>query len=211
MIKAIIFDIGNVLLNFDYSVAFARLASQSGEISASLIASLEPLHRDLETGRVGRAEFVSRTAEAIGFTGTEAEFIAAWEPIFIENRPMTELVGRLQSRYPLYLLSNIGEIHHEYIFREFPVFGAFDDGVFSYRAGSMKPSREIYQIAVEQFGVNPSETLFFDDLAVNVAAGREAGLQAIQYDSRAHDLFLAALERAGVLQSGEFLLAEERL
>ena len=199
MIKAIIFDIGNVLLKFDYQIAFNAIAAYTGEISPALISSLEPLNRDFEAGQINRIEFIRRVGEAIEFGGTDAEFVAAWEAIFVENEPMKELVGQLRCRYPLYLLSNIGEIHHEYIFRKFPVFEAFTDGVFSYRAGCLKPEREIYEIAARQFGVLPEETLFMDDMPANVQGARQAGFQALLYDVNAHGKFLEELANLGVV------------
>jgi len=198
MIKAIIFDIGNVLLKFDYQLAFNAIAAHTGEISPALIASLEPLNRDFEAGVVGRSEFIRRVGEAIAFAGTEAEFVAAWEAIFVENHLMRDLVEKLRERYPLYLLSNVGKIHHEYIFRTYPVFESFTDGVFSYRARCLKPDPEIYQIAARQFGVNPQETLFMDDMPANVEGARQAGFQAVLYDFNAHEGFLAELARLGV-------------
>jgi len=201
MIKAIIFDIGNVLLKFDYQIAFKAIAAYTGEISPALISLLEPLNRDFEAGAINRGEFVRRVGEAIEFGGTEPEFVAAWEAIFVENKPMKELVGQLRERYPLYLLSNIGEIHHEYIFRTFPVFESFADGVFSYLAGCLKPDPEIYEIAARQFGVEPGETLFMDDMPANVEGARRAGFQAVLYDANAHEEFLKELARLGVVEA----------
>ena len=198
MIKAIIFDIGNVLLKFDYEIAFRALALNSGEISPALIASLEPLNRDFELGLIGRSEFVRRAGQAIGFRGTESDFVAAWEAIFVENLPMTDLARQLYPKYPLYLLSNVGEIHCEFIFRTFPVFEKFTDGVYSYRAKRLKPDPGIYEIAARQFGVSPEETLFLDDLPANVDGGRQAGFQTVQYDFNTHDAVLKELERLGV-------------
>jgi putative hydrolase of the HAD superfamily len=199
VIKAIIFDIGNVLLHFDYNRAFEDLGANSSQITPELICSLEPLNCDLEAGRIGRSEFVRRVGEAIGFRGTEEEFVAAWQPIFTENHVMHELVARLRERFPLYLLSNVGEIHCEYVLRTYPVFGAFADGVYSYRAGCLKPALEIYQIAARQFGVNPAETLYLDDMPANVEGAKEAGFQAVLYRHTEHEAFLGELERLGVL------------
>jgi putative hydrolase of the HAD superfamily len=196
MIKAFIFDIGNVLLPFDFSVAMRRLREKSGADFPA--GAMEPVNRAYESGEIGRTEFLKRLREALRYTGTEEELVAAWEDIFTENGAMTELVGRLRRRFPLYLLSNTSDLHLDYVRRAFPVFEHFTDGVYSFRVKSMKPERAIYETARRQFGVRPEETMFIDDLAANVATARELGFVAVHYDRARHGRLLAALEAAGV-------------
>ena len=194
MIKAFIFDIGNVLLRFDFSIAMGRLAQRMDPISAEVLASIEPIKIAYESGQLDRPNFLQRLGEVISYTGTEPEFVSAWEDIFSENTPMIEIVEALHGHYPLYLLSNTSDLHVNFIFRKFPVFGLFEDAVYSFRVKSMKPSTEIFEKAIQQFGVTPSETVFIDDLAPNVATARELGFHAIQYDPADHGAFVHELD-----------------
>jgi len=198
MIKAVIFDIGNVLLRFDISLALNRLASKSGTPIEEAMQTGAQVSRAYESGRIDRAEFMRRLMEILQYSGTRQEFVAAWEAIFTENEPMTKLVAELHRDYPLYLLSNTNDIHVEYMFREYPFFGLFRDAVYSHVAGCMKPDREIYEIAVKQFGIHPEETLFIDDLGANIQTARESGLVAIQYDYNRHGEFIQEIAAAGV-------------
>ncbi|MFY8214979.1 MAG: hypothetical protein ACOVMP_00075, partial [Chthoniobacterales bacterium] len=104
----------------------------------------------LEGGSIDRATFLSLVRPHFYDEGTDAEFLRIWEDIFEENIPMTTLAAQLAQKLPTYLVSNISCIHHEYIFAKYPVFQTFRDGVFSYQAGSLKPERQIYEIAIQQ-------------------------------------------------------------
>lgn len=197
VIEAFIFDIGNVLLRFDFDLALRRIEPLCNR--PIVLSELEPVKNRLEDGKIGRHEFLEQIVDAIGFEGEEAELVSAWEEIFEENLVMTDVVRQLRGRFPLYLLSNTSDLHINYIFRQFPVFEVFDDAVYSFEAGCMKPSPAIYRIAVERFGVNPRETIFIDDLAPNVDAALECGFRAIQYDYTSHDALVTRLAQEGVL------------
>jgi HAD superfamily hydrolase (TIGR01509 family) len=199
MIRAFVFDIGNVLLRFDFSLAHRKILSLcTTPPSPECLERVDAIKVDYEAGLMDRATFLKVVFDLIQFRGTEAEFVKAWEEIFELNLPMTGLVDSLHGRYPLYLLSNTSDIHVDYFTKEYPLFSRFDDAVYSYKVRCAKPDRSIYELAATQFGVKPEETVFIDDLAVNIASAREVGFQAIQYDFRRHDLLLEELARLGV-------------
>ncbi len=199
MIKSFIFDIGNVLLPFDFAVAMRKLALNCENFSEAHIAAHEPIKLAYESGHIGRDEFLDRARKALNYTASEAWFLAAWEDIFSENVAMTEIVRALHQRYPLYLLSNTSDIHVDHIFRSYPAFRLFRDAVYSYRVKVMKPDPAIYEIAIRQFGVEPAETFFIDDLSHNIETARQLGFQVFHYDYRNHAALLEALENAGVV------------
>ena len=112
---------------------------------------------------------------------------------------MTRLVEAFHGRYPLYLLSNTNDLHVEYMFRQYPVFQRFTDGVYSHVVRCFKPDRAIYEVAQRQFAVVPHETVFIDDLPANVATARALGWQAIQYDFHNHTALEEELRRLQVV------------
>jgi putative hydrolase of the HAD superfamily len=195
-VEAFIFDIGNVLVRFEPGKAERTLAELG--VTKPDLAALSGLGHRYERGGLERAEFLSALREVLGHDGDEEVLARAWQEIFEPNRPMWEVVDRLQANYPLYLLSNTNGLHHEYLVREYPVFEKFTDGVFSYRARMMKPERGIFELAIRQFGVNPGTTVYLDDLPANVEAARAAGLRALHYDPAAHGDCLAVLRAQGV-------------
>lgn len=197
-VEAVIFDIGNVLLKFDYYIAAHKLMEKNGlDVlpGQDLVVSAKAA---LEGGEIQRAEFLRRVRPHFQDVGDESEFLRIWENIFDENLPMTRLATALSTTLPTYLLSNISCIHHDYIFARYPVFETFRDGVFSYKAGAMKPGDEIYRIAIKQFGIQPETTVFFDDMPENVVAAEALGFQAIRYDFNDHSTAEATLRSLGV-------------
>jgi HAD superfamily hydrolase (TIGR01549 family) len=198
MIQSFIFDIGNVIIPFDFSIALRALQAQCKRPILELMERLEPIKAAYENGRMKRAEFIAQTTAIIEFTGTEADFTKAWQEIFVENEAMNALVEQLQPQYPLYLLSNTSDLHADYFEAQYPVFQRFTGAVYSHIVCCSKPDRVIYEIAAKQFGVNPNETVFIDDLPANIAAAREVGYHAIQYDFRNHEALLEELKTLGV-------------
>ena len=198
MIRSFIFDIGNVLIPFDFSRALRRLAPQCGLPVNALPPEANHLTAVYESGQISRSEFLRRAFELLQYRGTEADFIAAWEDIFDENPAMNGLVERLRARYPLYLLSNTSDIHSDYFEATYPVFRAFSGAVYSYRAGCVKPNPAIFEIAIRQFGVDPGQTVYIDDLHANVAAADRLGFRALHYDHTRHPRLLEQLAALGI-------------
>ncbi len=196
--RAFIFDIGNVLLRFDFRLALQKLAQDHDPAAEAIVEMIEPAKLAYEGGQITRADFQAQVRQILSFTGSDAEFISAWEDIFTENEPMAEVVRRLHGRFPLYLLSNTSDIHVNFILRRYPIFGRFTDAVYSYKVRASKPGREIYEIAVRQFGVTPADALFIDDLLPNVETARAVGLRAHHYHPNEHERFLDELDALGI-------------
>jgi len=185
-IQAAIFDIGNVLLPFDYERAGTRLVAENRPSAPPDRERIKAAHIKHELGQIDRATFLSIVRPEFNHTGPEKDFVAIWEDIFFPNPPMDALVARLSERLPLYLLSNTNCIHRESIHRDYPVFGFFRDAVYSYEVGLMKPDPAIFHLAAKRFGVDPARTLYIDDMPENVEAAKSAGFLAIRYDHRTH-------------------------
>jgi putative hydrolase of the HAD superfamily len=146
---------------------------------------------DHESGRSTREEFIRIVREAFAHDGPEDHFMEMWTRIFQVNTPMVEWARSLHGTTPLYLLSNIGCIHHDHIFEEYDFFAnLFQDGIYSYKAGVMKPERRIFELARTQFGIDPYRTLYIDDLEENVRGAESVGFITHHYDPARHDLFV---------------------
>lgn len=199
MVNAVIFDIGNVLLKFDYLVAARRLMKHNGLAELPDRSRIVEAKEALEGGRIDRAEFLRLVRPEFNHTDTDEAFVAMWEDIFEENTPMTHFAVQLAERgVPTFLLSNISCIHREFIFRTYPIFATFRGGVFSYEAGVLKPHPQIYETAIKQLGVDPARTLFIDDLPVNIQAAEAAGFIGLVYDFHAHAQAENALRHLGL-------------
>jgi putative hydrolase of the HAD superfamily len=199
MIRAFLFDIGNVLLKFDFSVALRKLAEQ-GDVPnpVEVMARIDQIKLAYEDGQMDRAAFLRGAFDVLRYRGTEAEFVAAWEDIFTPNDPMVALVEKLHGRFPLYLLSNTSDIHREFVFRRYPFFHRFTAGTYSYEAKASKPGRDIYEITLRQHGLEPESTFFIDDLLPNIETARSLGFNAHHYHHDQHESLLSQLATVGV-------------
>lgn len=191
MPEAYLFDIGNVIIAFDFRKAADRIAPQclvTPEEALRVVTGLSP---ELERGVLTEDEFVSECVTAIGFDGPKEQFREAVADIFELNEPMVGFIEHLKSKgVPLFLLSNTNGIHVPFFEAKYPVFGHFDDRVYSHQVKAMKPEPEIYQITISQLGIDPTKTIYIDDSGPNCDAGRQAGFLSIRYDLDDHSGFM---------------------
>jgi putative hydrolase of the HAD superfamily len=201
MISALVFDIGNVLVTFDYSRAILRFSEHSRLPADEIRTRLMPIVAEMECGRITSAEFVEQGLAACAFDGPPDAFVTAYCEIFAENTPMVERIPGLAREVPLFLLSNTSGLHLDYLEAAFPVFSHFSGGVFSHLAGCAKPSPEIYRRVIEAHRLDPSKTLYLDDAPANTEAGAALGLRVFTYDFNDHAALEAELARLGLAAS----------
>jgi len=184
VIKTILFDLGNVIIPFDVKLAYARMAKACGckteEVAARIRAS--KLVGPFERGEIAAEPFVREFSSALGLNNTYAEFCDWWNCVFLPEPLVSEtLLEDLRSRYRLLALSNTNPIHFAMVKEAYPLLRQFHDYVLSYEVGAAKPEAKIYREAIVRAQCNPEECLFIDDLAVNVEAAREHGMDAVQF------------------------------
>ncbi len=185
-----LFDIGRVLLDFDFESSLTRLLPPGTPDPTARLTRLLERKDEFETGRIDVESYVTWALGVLGSDATPAQFHHAWQQIFTPNEPMWECIRKLSADgHRLILFSNINAIHYPWIFEEFPQFSLFDDGVISFLTGSIKPHPEIYQYAIATHALDPANTLYIDDLPQNVATGRKLGFRTWQYDLKDHAAF----------------------
>ena len=190
MIRAALFDIGNVILPFDFAPARARLRAGSRVHEPAAWQQIDALKHDYEGGQMDRAAFIAGVRHQVGFAGSDDDFVAIWADIFAANPPMDGLIERLHSGgLPLYLLSNTSDIHVDAFRSRYPIFERFVGAVYSHEERLLKPDAEIFRRAIDRFSLSPDETIYIDDLSPNVQAAAALGFIALPYDYRAHQDF----------------------
>ncbi len=196
----VVFDLGKVLVDFDYSLAGRRIATNASRSPAEVQAVLDhsPLLYRFETGLMSREEFYETVREQTGFRGSLQEFCNYFADIFTEMPEMTALHRELRSRnIPAYIFSNTNDLAIEHIRRAFPFFATFDGYIFSYEVGAMKPAARIYEAVEQLSGRRGAEVLYVDDRAENIAAGEARGWRTILQVSPATTW--ASIREAGLL------------
>lgn len=187
----ILFDIGNVLLRFDYKEALHALIPADLGDAAARLQLLDEKREDLESGRIAADDFIQWALQTLGTQASAEQFIAAWRSIFTPIPETWALVEKLhQLGHRLILFSNINAIHHPWIFDAYPGFEKFHGAVMSYEIGVMKPHDGFYQWAVREYELVPEETFYIDDLPANIETGRKWGFFCHQYDFLRHDALL---------------------
>jgi FMN phosphatase YigB (HAD superfamily) len=180
------FDLGKVLVDFDYSIAARRIAARSTQPPENLNAflSTSPALVDFETGLINREEFYDRVRRATGFLGDLREFGGMFADIFTEMPPMIELHAELRRRgFKTYIFSNTNDLAIEHIRRNFPFFENFDGYIFSYEVKAMKPDAPIYAALERMTGRRGPDIIYIDDRPENVAAGAERGWRTILHET----------------------------
>ncbi|MFL5327709.1 MAG: HAD family hydrolase [Gemmataceae bacterium] len=199
MIRAILFDFGNVVGFFDHRRATKRFAPAAKLSEDEMFDQIYSNHleHEFESGRMSADEFVAHVTNMIGYDKSHEEFQTAFVDIFTPNPPVMALIPRLKPRYKLVLASNTNELHSAHFRATYAdVLRHFDALGMSFEAGVRKPDPEFYRYCARLAGVAPSECLFIDDVEANVEGARAVGMQAIQYSP---DIDLAfELARHGV-------------
>jgi putative hydrolase of the HAD superfamily len=186
--KAIIFDLGRVLVNFDFKRGYRALEGicpyPAAEIPARLWAG--GLVDRFETGLIEPRDFVAQISAALDLAIGYDGFCAIWSSIFTETLVPDAMLAGLARRYRLLLLSNTNAIHFEGLRESHAtLLRHFHDFVLSYEVKSMKPRPEIFQVAIARAGCRAEECFYTDDIAENVTAARSLGIDAVQFESAA--------------------------
>lgn len=179
-----VFDLGKVLVDFDYSIAARRLAARSTMPPADIQKSIDhsPLLVRYETGLLSREDFYSEIRAITGFLGDIEEFGSFFADIFSPMEEMIHLHARLRERgVPTFIFSNTNDLAISHIRRNFPFFADFDGYVLSYEHGSMKPQAKLYEVVERVTAKRGAQILYLDDRLENAEAGVARGWHVIQH------------------------------
>jgi HAD superfamily hydrolase (TIGR01509 family) len=200
MVPVVVFDLGKVLVDFDYSIAARKVSERSSQKIERLdhFLSGSPLLVQFESGLLTAAQFFSEVQKVTGFKGSANEFADYFADIFTPMPDMVELhAGLRKKKVPTYIFSNTNEIAVGHIRRQFPFFSGFDGYILSYEIGAMKPQAKIYE-ALETMSRRRGRDIFYiDDRAENVEMGAARGWQIVLHETpqktrAAIEKFLAA-------------------
>ena len=182
----VVFDLGKVLLDFDYGIAAAKIAPRAKLTNEEVRQQLDRstlLYR-FETGLITNEQFAVEVCSLCGFSGTLDEFYEAFAGIFSEIKPMTAMQAALRAnRIPTCIFSNTNGLAIGHIRRRFPFYANFDRYILSYEQGAMKPGAEIYAAVERAMDRTGKEIVYLDDRAENVEAGLARGWRALLHET----------------------------
>jgi putative hydrolase of the HAD superfamily len=187
-IKCIIIDLGDVLIELDFSRFFNEVITPSPLNKPQAPIMLE-FFRQSDTyhqGKITDEEFYKQACEILGVCSLDQkEFYAAFNSIISKlNLDMVELIRNIKSSNNLVLIcmSNINSSHWKYLKKQkWDIWELFDEFILSHEIHLTKPDPKMYELALEKAGCKSKEVLFIDDGMNNVRSAQEMGINAIRF------------------------------
>ncbi len=184
---ALLFDLGRVVLDIDFSKALGCWASHAGCEPGELMARFahDDPYRHHETGKISDEAYFASLRASLGIDISDAQFLEGWNAIFAGEMPgIAPLLARAAERLPLYAFSNTNRPHVEHFTIAFAdVLSHFREVYLSSTIGLRKPDAAAYDHVVKAIGVPASRILFFDDIEENIEGARARGLMAVHVKS----------------------------
>jgi glucose-1-phosphatase len=187
-LKAIIFDIGRVLVRIDVGRAMQGLASGGSLSPSELWTAIEkdPRWSDWQEGRMSPRDWYLHLTKRFGGSFTFEQFTEVWNRV-LDPIPIQEdvFLKSLSKRYRLALLSNTDPIHVQHLEASYSFFAFFPTRIYSCAVNASKPNPLIYKEALRALKVQADEALYIDDIAAYVEAAKRLGMAGIQFQSPA--------------------------
>lgn len=179
-IDVVAFDIGNVVLDFDFSIMLGRASRLCGRRVQDIADwfSASGLEREFELGRIAPETFHIRVVEGLGLPMDFQEFKMLWNSIFTQTLGTESILAALSKKVHLAAGSNTNPLHLEHIRATFPVLEVFQPLLASCEVGLRKPEPDFYRALCKAVDAPGEKVLFIDDLESNVSGAKRTGLQA---------------------------------
>lgn len=182
MIKNIIFDIGNVILNFNLNEVLEKFTSNKDDqqfILDNIINSPEWLENALiDTGYISRDDAIKIVQDRTNHQKDKLifDFWNTYNDFAKVDIRVLDLIKKLKdNNYKIYLLSNINPYTYDFVEKS-GLFLLVDGYVLSYKEHKVKPFISIYKTLFERYNIIPSESIFIDDNEKNISTGVSLGL-----------------------------------
>jgi len=191
-VEALLFDLGNVILDIDFKRTTSRWAAHAGCDPKALWKRYRPddAYKQHERGQIDDAAYFTALRAMLEIDITDDQFLEGWNATF--GGPITgveEWIKPACAALPSYVFSNTNPAHEKYFRANYgELLKPFRTVFTSSGIGHRKPDREAFAYVVREMNVAPERVLFFDDASANVEGARAAGLQAVLVRSNADTL-----------------------
>ena len=185
MIKLVLFDLGKVLIDFDFKIAVANLRKHC-RVDLFKVQALfykSSFAKDWDRGLLSPEQFYGTVKEKLNLPLEMEEFMPIWNGIFSENTEMVQFARGIGKKKKVAILSNTNPWHAEHIRSHHPWVHDFDHFIASCDVHLLKPDPEIFTLALKRSGAVPGETLYIDDISENVRQARKMGIDAFVFRS----------------------------
>jgi glucose-1-phosphatase len=200
--SAVVFDLGMVLVPFDYKIMVKRLEEVEPGLGNHFIESYRNnynIHRDFERGKISNDDFVDMMLKVIDFKIDSETFKRFYSEIFTFNQNVIDLLPVIKKNYRLFLLSNTNAIHHQYGWKNFSFIQHFEKLILSHEVGAVKPEEKIYRAVEAASGLPSEEHIFIDDIKEYADTPKKFGWDGIHFIG--YDDLVFNLKSKGILNS----------
>lgn len=180
-VKAVCFDVGNVLVEIDIAYAITHLGLPVDDRLTQKIQALGQweTYDAFERGYLLEAQFLRALSAHLAVELHNTELVAWWNSSLRKmvdgvERVVSEIIGRM----PVYALTNTNPLHFDYFTQHMPLFHRFNQVIASFHVGHRKPEIQLFKAAAQLIGQSPEDILFIDDLMTNVDGAKAVGYQA---------------------------------
>ena len=181
--STILFDFGNVILDFSYDLTFKKWAELT-PFDYNFFKTTFKFDNKLveyEKGEISSQEYFNYITELLDISWDFETFEKGWNNIYIGiNSQISDLLKRLKKNYKLYLLTNTNELHSNCWKKKYPdILNLFDEIFCSHELHSHKPEPQIYEDVLKKMDINPKYVLFVDDNKKNIMGAKQVGIDGI--------------------------------
>lgn len=185
-LRAIIFDIGRVLIRVNVARAMTDLAHGVSLSPEEVWSALErdPRWRDWQEGRMSPRDWHLHVSRRLGSKLSFEQFVEVWNRA-LDPTPIHEdgFLAKLAKQYRLAVLSNTDPLHVAHLEKTFGFFELFPARIYSCSVGASKPDPVIYKEALQACKVRAQEALYVDDIPAYVQAASQLGMHGIVFQS----------------------------
>jgi glucose-1-phosphatase len=187
-IHTIIFDLGGVILNIDFSktqMAFAKLGMKNPQEVFGKYSQMGFFDK-LDKGLICEDDFLNELQSLLPKNVSNQQLLEAWNSMILDfPLKRIELLKKVKNRYKCLLLSNTNETHYKHYMKQFvDVFGfhfnsLFHKTYFSFQIGMRKPHAQIFQYVLDKENCKPEHTLFIDDTHMHINQAAQMKIQTL--------------------------------
>lgn len=185
-VEAIIFDLGGVIINLDYSLtveAFRNLGAKNIDLLYSQENQIA-IFDAYETGQISSQHFINKVKNFLPSEVSPNQIVAAWNAMILDF-PVEKLalLEELSSQYKLFLLSNTNDLHIQKVDQKLKKVSTkrlseyFQTIYLSHEIRMRKPNAEIFEFVCQKENLSPERTLFIDDTLQHIHGAQSIGLQ----------------------------------
>ncbi len=186
-IKALLFDLGGVVIDIDFDLVFSKWAEASNSDIQEIKSNFKFDHhyKAHERGEISAGEYFRSLRKSLKLDLSDAQLEEGWNAIFKGEIPgISDLLNQISGRIPLYVFTNSNQTHQKVWSVKFAkTLSVFRTIFDSSDIGKRKPEPEAYQLVADLMGIKLNEMIFYDDSIENINGAKNIGINAVHVRS----------------------------